>query len=284
MSITPSKNENSHYALPLTVVIPVLNEARNLPHCLRALKNTARVIVIDSGSTDETVKIAQEFGASVLNFDWNGQYPKKRNWYLIHHTPMTPWVLFLDADEMVTDNFLDELKIVLSNENLSGYWIKYTNYFLGKELKYGLPQKKLALFRVGKGLYERIEENMWSSLDMEIHEHPVIDGKIGTLKSLVDHRDFQGVGKFLQRHVDYAKWEAQRTHKLGKIDSPNWQSLTKRQKFKYKHLSRWWFPGFYFINAYLLRAGFLDGKAGLHYAYYKMWYFNSIRLMIKEKD
>jgi len=272
--------------VPLTIVIPVRNEAANLPRCLSALKTAlghlANIVVIDSGSTDETVNIAKDFGAEVLQFNWSGQYPKKRNWFLIDHTPQTPWVMFLDADEIVSDKFLSELERALLDESKSGYWINYTNYFLGKKLNYGLPQRKLALFRVGSGLYERIEENAWSSLDMEIHEHPVIEGEIGMIKAMIDHRDFRGLAKFLQRHVDYAKWETKRVQELRDGSTSQWNALTRRQQFKYKHIDDGWFAVFYFLNAYILRAGFLDGRAGFHYAFYKMWYFKSIRLMIKE--
>ena len=271
---------------PLTIAIPVRNEEANLPLCLSALKSVighlAKVVVIDSGSTDKTLDIAEDFGVDVLQFEWDGQYPKKRNWFLLNHTPSTPWVLFLDADEVVSETFLTELETALLDESKSGYWINYTNYFLGKKLNHGLPQRKLALFRVDKGLYERIEEKAWSSLDMEIHEHPVIEGEIGTIKALIDHRDFRGVAKFLQRHVDYAKWESKRVRELGGRQGTQWQGLTRRQQFKYEHIGDWWFPGFYFLNAYILRLGFLDGATGFHYAFLKMWYFKSIRLMIKE--
>ena len=92
--------------LPVTVVIPVRNEERNLPGCLRALgKDFSEIVVVDSGSTDRTREIAEDGGAVVLDFNWDGKFPKKRNWALRHHEFQTPWVLFLDADEQVTPDF-----------------------------------------------------------------------------------------------------------------------------------------------------------------------------------
>jgi len=90
--------------LDLTVCIPVRNEERNISACLQAIgQDFARsVVVIDSSSTDATAETANSYGATVLQFDWNGRFPKKRNWYLRHHTPATTWVLFLDADEILT--------------------------------------------------------------------------------------------------------------------------------------------------------------------------------------
>src|SRR5437588_9419273 len=88
--------------IPVTVVIPVRNEERNLARCLERLGAFAHVLVVDSGSSDATVEIARAHGAEVIDFTWNGRYPKKRNWVLTTQTLPTEWVLFLDADEIVT--------------------------------------------------------------------------------------------------------------------------------------------------------------------------------------
>ena len=94
----------------VTVVVPVKNEEANLPICLSALKRFENVVVVDSGSTDETEAIADSFGAKFINFEWDGEFPKKRNWVLRNFQFTTQWVLFLDADEVVDDEFCDELK------------------------------------------------------------------------------------------------------------------------------------------------------------------------------
>ena len=90
--------------LDLTIAIPVKNEERNLPGCLDAIGTdlAKRIVIIDSGSTDRTRSIAEERGIEVIDFTWNGQFPKKRNWYLRNHTPSTKWIFFLDADEYLT--------------------------------------------------------------------------------------------------------------------------------------------------------------------------------------
>jgi glycosyltransferase involved in cell wall biosynthesis len=271
-----------HVTLPVTVVIPARNEAINLPGCLARLKRFAKVVVVDSNSGDETPAIARDHGADIVAFDWDGKFPKKRNWLLLNRPPQTPWVLFLDADEQVSETFCDELSRTLGSTDCKGFWLNYTNHFRGRMLKFGVPQRKLALFRVGAGLYERIEEDHWSSLDMEVHEHPVIEGKIGEIAARIDHRDDQGLEKFLRRHIDYAKWEARRYCWLAAGGNGGGVPLTARQQFKYRHLAKWWYPAFYFSYAYFLRLGILDGAAGLHYAYYKAWYFHTIRLLIAD--
>ena len=268
--------------IPVTVAVPVKNEEANLARCLERLKRFAEIVVIDSGSTDKTCAIAESFGARVVDFQWDGKYPKKRNWFLLNDPPQQPWVLFLDADEFVDDAFCDAIATAVQDETKSGFWLSYTNYFLGRPLRYGLAQRKLALFRVGNALYEKIDEDGWSKLDMEIHEHPVVDGDLGEITSPIDHRDYKGLGKFIEKHRDYALWEAQRYTKLHETPSA-WAHFTGRQRFKYRHLAKWWYPWFYFTFTYFVKLGVLDGGPGFHYAAYKAWYFQTIRLLIIEQ-
>lgn len=267
--------------LPITVAIPVKNEEANLALCLERLGRFSEIVVIDSGSTDRTREIAKSFGARVVDFRWDGKYPKKRNWFLLNEPPKQPWVLFLDADEFVDNDFCNALNAVVAQESLNGFWLNYTNYFLGKPLRHGLAQRKLALFRVGKALYEKIEEDGWSQLDMEIHEHPIVEGAVGEIQSPIDHRDYKGLSKFIEKHRDYALWEARRYAKL-KASAVTARHFTSRQRFKYRHLTKWWYAWLYFGVTYFAKLGFLDGSAGYHYAAYKAWYFQTIRLLIQE--
>lgn len=269
--------------IPVSVVIPVRNEEANLAECLQHLRAFDEIIVVDSGSTDATCQIASDNGAAVIQFQWNGSYPKKRNWVLLNHRLRNAWVFFLDADELVTEEFCDELRIAIEQGRHDAFWLRYTNYFLGRPLKHGDPQRKLALFKVGKGLYEKIEEDSWSNLDMEVHEHPVVDGLVGEIRAPIDHRDGRGVAKFIQRHQDYALWEAKRTLQLRQSEPMVWKELTPRQRKKYRHIDKWWFASAYFVASYIFRRGFLDGQAGFAYAFYKLWYFWTIRLLIKEQ-
>jgi glycosyltransferase involved in cell wall biosynthesis len=267
--------------LPVTVVVPVRNEARNLPTCLASIPDGLPILVVDSGSTDDTVEIARRAGAEVLEFHWQGGYPKKRNWVLATYGFETPWVLFLDADERLTDAFLRGLEGALGRTDVVGYWLNYHNHFMGKALRHGDPQRKLALFRVGAGVFERVEDGRWSDLDMEVHEHPILNGPIGEIAARLDHEDFRGVHKHIDRHNDYSSWEARRYQALSG-DPTAWAALTNRQKAKYRHLTRWWFAPAYFLFAYVWRRGFLDGSAGLSVAWLKSVYFSEVRLKIIE--
>lgn len=269
--------------LPITVVVPVKNEERNLPHFFDALRGAFhQVVVVDSSSTDRTVAIAVEHGAKVIQFEWNGRYPKKRNWTLRHFEFETPWVLFLDADEFVTPEFIAELGKKLPVTHHSGFWLSFENWFMGAPLRHGDPFQKLALFRVDAGEYERFPEDSWCDLDMEVHEHPVLSGDIGKIISPIQHHDYRGLRHYIAKHNEYSSWEARRFLWLEAQGPDVWQSLTKRQRFKYRNLDRWWLAWTYFLASYGYRRGFLDGRQGWVFNCMKLRYFIDIRLKINE--
>lgn len=268
--------------LDLTIAIPVKNEELNLPKCLESIGENfaASIVVLDSGSTDQTKSIAERFGVEVINFVWNGKFPKKRNWYLRNHDLKTKWVLFLDADEYLTEEFKNELRATLGRSDKHGYWLSYTVYFLGKELKGGYPLRKLALFQVNSGEYEQIDEDHWSKLDMEVHEHPIIRGKVGIIKSKIDHQDFRGTSNFITKHNEYASWEAARFLKASKLKpSDNW---TIQQKLKYRLMRSVFIIPAFFFGSYILYRGFRDGARGFAHAILRMSYYTQIYCKIQE--
>ena len=269
--------------IPVTVVIPVRNEEANLGRCLARLADFEQVVVIDSSSTDRTKDIALEFGARYVNFEWDGKFPKKRNWFMLNHPIPTEWILFLDADEFVGEAFTAALTAAIADRSVAGYWLSYTNHFMGRRLNFGLPQRKLALFRAGRGLFERIDEDHWSGLDMEVHEHPIIEGNLGEIKVRIDHDDDRGLRKFIEKHTDYAQWEARRNLLMrSALPGGSVVALTLRQRTKYRFITAWWYPAGYFLYAYVIRLGFLDGRAGFVYAAMKFWYFTLIQSFTAE--
>jgi hypothetical protein len=151
---------------------------------------------------------------------------------------------------------------------------------MGRVLRHGVPQRKLALCRPDAGQYERIDDRRWSNLDMEVHEHPVLTGPIGEIAAPIDHLDYRGIAHYLARHNAYASWEAKRHADLVARGDAAWAALTPRQRTKYRNLTRWWFAPAYFATTYFLKLGFLDGAAGFHYAFLKLLYFYEIRLKI----
>ncbi|MCB4799009.1 glycosyltransferase family 2 protein [Neotamlana laminarinivorans] len=269
--------------LNLTIAIPVKNEEKNLLGCIKAIgKDLAKqIVIIDSGSTDKTIEIAKSQDVDVVNFNWDGKFPKKRNWFLRNYNLTTKWVLFLDADEYLTPEFKTELRAKLKQTQAVGFWLNYTIYFMGKKLKGGYPLNKLALFQVGAGEYERIDEDKWSNLDMEIHEHPILKGEIGYIKSKIDHRDFRGVSHYMNKHNEYASWEAYRYIKTINDEAAK-AKWTWKQKIKYKLMQSALIGPVYFIGSFVFYGGWKDGATGFAFAILKKAYFTQIYCKIKE--
>lgn len=271
----------------LTVVVPTKNEEKNLPACLENVRELAHVVIVDSASVDATVKIATDRGREVVGFTWNGRFPKKRNWLLRNYSFKTPWVMFLDADERMTEAFKEELATFLASkeaERCDVIRCFYDNWFMGRMLRHGDVMQKTAILRVGAAEYERIEEDHWSNLDMEIHEHiiPRREGVEHTIVARLEHHDKRSLESYFRKHEEYAKWEANRYRmliaKYGAI--ANVPNLTVRQRQKYANLTKWWLAPAYFIVSYILKRGFLDGKAGFVFACGKMRYFWKIRKLL----
>ena len=265
--------------IPITVIVSVKNEELNLPSCLKELKSFDQLIVVDSGSKDKTIQIAQSLGADVLQFQWNGKFQKKRNWTLQNARIKNDWVLFLDADEFVTEDFVNEVSEKIKNTDCNGFTLQFQNYFMGKMLKYGYGFYKNALFKKSKGAYEKIDEDLWSHLDMEVHEHPIIEGKIGIIKSKIIHKDFKSLEHYIAKHNAYSSWEAHRYIALKQTkDKP----LSFNQKIKYGLMASGFLPLVYFIGTYIVKLGFLDGKEGFYLARFKAHYFFQIQTKIIE--
>ncbi len=269
--------------LDLTIAIPARNEEENLSRCIQAIGNgfAKQIIVIDSASNDSTATLALSLGAQVINFIWDGSFPKKRNWFLREHAPSTSWVLFLDADEILTEAVKNEIAEVLPSSTHQGYLLSYTNYFLGRRLRGGYPLRKVALFRVGGVEYERIDEDHWSQCDMEVHEHPIIHGSVGLIRNRIDHRDLRGISSYMDKHNQYAAWEAQRlfSHQRQHQTSAIWKP---HQRLKYRLIRSPWGGLAFFFGSFLLMGGWRDGSTGLAFSILKSAYFVQIACRLRE--
>ena len=257
----------------LTIVIPVKNEEKNLPECLENVKAFQHVVLVDSCSTDRTLEIAAAFGREVVQFKWNGEFPKKRNWVLRNYKFTTSWVMFLDADERITPAFCEELERVLPTTDCNAFICFYDNWFMGRMLRHGDAMRKTAILRLGTGEYERIEEHRWSGLDMEVHEHLQVEGKTGVIAARLEHHDKRSFESYYKKHEEYANWEWRRYSAL----KGDFSRLTRRQRIKYGLIRQWWFGFAYFFACYFVKGGFLDGRPGFVFARGKWRYFANIR-------
>ncbi len=273
----------------LTIVIPVKNEERNLPDCLASIRSFRHVVLVDSGSEDRTQEIFHEYAHDDwigVDFRWDGRFPKKRNWILRNFSFKTPWAMFLDADERITPGFVDELEKFLSSHESRHYDVircQFDNWFCGRMLNHGDTVQKTAIVRVGSAEYEKIDEDRWSKLDMEIHEH--IQTKRAdaeyVIKARLEHHDYRSLESHWQKHLEYAKWEAGRYWQL-KAHPDRWIALTKRQRIKYSLITSRLMAVGYAVYSYVVKCGFLDGIAGFRFAKFKFHYFRFVRRRILE--
>jgi glycosyltransferase involved in cell wall biosynthesis len=274
---------------PVSVLIAVKNEERNLARCLEAVADWAdEIVVVDSGSEDRTVEIAEGYGCRVLQFDYQGGWPKKRQWAIETHDWRNDWILILDADEILDDPIRDEIAEAITNDAYDGYWLKFQIFFLGRQLKHGGTELyKLFLFRRGKGRYEkRIEDQDKSMADMEVHEHVVVEGNVGRLRRPIRHENFNSLDRYILKHNEYSNWEAKVFFDGGdgEVEPKLFGNQSQRRRWlKRAFLKVPGSPALRFLYHYVLHFGFLDGKPGLIYSLFKGVQLFHIKAKLHEK-
>lgn len=266
--------------LPVTAIVAARNEARNLPRCLASLRRIAEVYVIDSQSTDRTVEIAEAHGAHVVQFHYQGGWPKKRQWAIESLPIANDWIFIVDADEALTPELATEIQSAIQDSDYDGYYIALRMFFLGRKLKHsGASFYKLSLFRRGRGGYEcRLKDQDSSMADMEVHEHVVLEAdatgtgsrKARKLNHPLLHHNVESLSHYIRKHDEYSNWEA-RVWLEGKGNNQDLApsflgSQAQRRRWLRKELFA--VPGtpiFFFLYKYFLCFGFLDGVPGLIY-------------------
>ena len=252
--------------VPICLFVPTKNEEANLDRCLQSISWVDEIFVVDSQSTDRTTKIAQEHGAKVVQFEYKGGWPKKKNWALENLPFSHEWVLILDADECLPPEAEKEIRNIVSNANErhSGYWINRRYFFLGKPLKHAyFPNWNLRLFKHKLGRYEKITDLDTDSGDNEIHEHVIVKGTTGRLSSIMDHYAFPTIDSFIEKHNRYSNWEA-----VVESSSTDDGSALQHDAVKGKRRLRRIFrklpfrPTLRFLYVYFWQKGILDGWRG----------------------
>jgi glycosyltransferase involved in cell wall biosynthesis len=255
----------------VSVVIPTKNEERNLERCLRSVAWASEIYVIDSQSADGTCRIATEHGANVVQFEYTGGWPKKKNWALANIPFANAWVLLLDADEVVMEGAGEEIAVaVQGSDPIAGYWINRRFMFLGKWLRHAYyPNWNLRLFKHALGRFEKLVEGETNSGDVEIHEHVIVNGLTGRLKTELEHYAFPSVECFIEKHNRYSNWEAQYQLELDGEKSktcPQHARVNLRRRLKLASRRLPMRPFLRFLYIYILQRGFLDGVEGYYFA------------------
>ncbi len=279
--------------LPVTVLIPAKNEAANIEKCLESIRIFAHRIVIDSQSTDDSRDIVESHGATLVQFDNQGSYPKKRQWALDTLQIETPWILLMDADEEMTLELEAEIgKVVNDPSAKDAYVITKGFHFMRKEFRFGgFSHAAVLLFKTGKARFEEIPDVDSGGLDMEVHERLLVDGSVGRLKNPLIHRDFKGLHAYIDRHNRYSSWEADVRSRMldGKIN----ENELKPTLFGNVQQRRRWLkkvairipcePWLWFCYHYFMRLGILEGRRGLIASQIRAQYINNVRAKMYEK-
>lgn len=224
---------------PVSALLLVKDEKRRLPATLAGLGWADEVVVVDTGSADGTTELAREAGARVVGVPWEG-YVASRNRAL--REVRNDWVLFVDADERVSPALRDEILAALARDGdrFAGYLMPRLSYLMGRPIRHGTwyPDRKLRLGRRSAGL--RAEGG-------RVHEYLVVDGPVGRLASPLLHDEGRTVSEAVRRISSYARLAALDRRDRGARASG--AALLLR-------------PLVEFLRAYVLKRGFLDGRAG----------------------
>ncbi len=269
--------------IPVTVIVMTRNEAANIADCLDGLYPFAQVLVVDSHSTDGTDVVAAAMGATIIPFAWNGRYPKKKQWSLSHASVRHDWVLFVDADERVSAALATEIGARVRSGNAeacAAYFISSRPVWLGRQLRFGTPYRKVALMHRSCAAFPPCDDlqvaRMW---EVEGHYQPVVQGPVGQLRHPLIHADAKPPSAWFDRHNRYSDWEAALAvagpaHGGALLAGERgWRRLAKRIVRVLPGR-----PLLAFLYDYVWRLGVLDGKAGLHHALARAFYYWSIDL------
>ncbi len=236
--------------MKLSATVITLNEEKDLPRLFSSVKNLAdEIVVVDSGSTDKTLTIAERFGCITFKRKFDN-YSNQKNYAL--EKASGDWILSLDADEEVTPELAQEIKRAIKDGSYDGYSIPRKNIILGKFIKHTRWDPELDrhvwLWRKGKG--------KWVG---SVHEEVVVSGKVGKLKNAKIHYQYKTVREFIDMINRYTNLEAEEMIKKG---------------IRFSYFRFFYDPVYEFLVRFVYRKGFLDNWQGFALSYlmaiYKM--------------
>jgi glycosyltransferase involved in cell wall biosynthesis len=245
----------------LSIILITKNEAANIRACLDSVAWADEIVVVDSGSTDDTVAICKELGARVHVHDWPG-FGVQKNRSLGYATK--DWVLSLDADERVTPELRAEIQTILRSESASdAYLVPRLSNYCGRFMRHSgwYPDLLPRLFKRGKARFS----------DDLVHERLIIEGDTGELKGMLLHYAFDDLEEVLHKVNQYSSAGAAMMQRRGRQASLTGAVLRGLWSF---------------VRTYVLRGGFLDGREGFmlavsnaegtYYRYLKLMLLNRV--------
>jgi glycosyltransferase involved in cell wall biosynthesis len=263
----------------VTVMIMTFNEAGNLAAAVESFPKGTNVIVFDSFSADGTAELARNLGARIVSRafdDWSSH----QNWAVTNIDFDSPWVYYADADERMTPKLWDEIQLAALKPNgFVAYEMRRKDMFLGRWLRHSsfYPTWFVRLFRPSAIRWERL-----------VNPVPIVDGQVGRLQEHFLHYPFsKGTMQWFDRHIKYADLEAQEFMRETAVPMP-WSQLastdarTRRRALKAFYYRMPLRPFLRFVTLYLIKGGFIDGRAGFYYAAMQSAYELMLQMRITE--
>ena len=251
--------------VPLTVIILTQDEAVNIKRCLQCLTCVDDVVIVDSGSRDDTLPISRRTRPDVRIFHHKFQdFGDQRNWSIKHTNPKYDWIMFVDADEFCTDALLDEIAEWINEpQGCAGGFIAGKNVFLGRWLRYSTmyPSYQLRLLKRGKVQFCKQGHGQ-----KEITDGPLHYFKEGWLHDALS----KGLEQWIERHNTYSTEEVEliqqlRQEKMALREIVAKDPILRRRSLKRLAAKLPGRPLLRFLYTYVWRRGFLDGRSGLTY-------------------
>jgi glycosyltransferase involved in cell wall biosynthesis len=233
--------------MKITATIITLNEERNIARAIESLRCCDEILILDSGSTDRTLQLAENLGARVFEAGWRG-YSGQKNWAA--EQASHDWILSLDADEALSEALEAEIwNLKKSGPRYDGYTMPRLARYLGRWILHSgwYPDRKIRLYDRHKGRW----------VGDFVHESVQVEGRVGQLESNILHFTCESLSEHVKTMERYTTLAAQEIA-ARKIDVPIWRVLAD--------------PPWTFLKSFVLQRGFLDGREGLTIAYMAAFY------------
>jgi glycosyltransferase involved in cell wall biosynthesis len=262
-------------SVPVSVVVLTLNEEPNIRRCLASVAWADQVVVVDSGSADDTVPAARSLGAEVVQQPWLG-FSAQRECSLRLPLIRHDWVYFVDADEWVSPQLAAEIAAKLANPRCAGFGQRFRLVFMGTWIRH-CGWYSSWIVRLVDRRYTKYDGSL-------VGERACVDGRIGRLDNDIVDEDRKGLAAWLHKHVDYAQLEYERRSSTGSLlqrlralrQGGNSRPLARRIVKDLIFPAIPAKPAVLFLYMYIARLGFLDGVAGIRFCFYHAWFEMSV--------
>jgi glycosyltransferase involved in cell wall biosynthesis len=271
-------------AIPVSVIVLTCNEELNIRQCLTSVAWAEQVVVLDSGSSDGTIAIARSFGAQVVEQPWLG-FAAQRERALRLPELRHDWVYFVDADEWISPELAAEIATRLQDPSCAGFAQRFRLVFQGRWIRHCGWYRNSWLVRLVDRRVTRYDGGI-------VGERAQVGGSVGRLRNDLVDQDRKGLASWLRKHVGYAELEARRRDcyapRLRRVRSLRARGNTR--PLSRAILKDVIFPALparpiaLFIYMYLVRFGFLDGKAGLRFCFFHAWHEATISALRASDD